>query len=171
MCAGRACPTVFFYQGGCDQNGETPRHGTCSIPELMQVLWQSPCGKKWVQSPREPVQTVRTRCPRMPGEVQPSPRGATAWGHSGDTPVQGAALGTESAAPALPLCIAQRLYLIRREISWSLMIQGGLVAPREPSNGVVVHRAPSPQSWEKLSRRTKESISLAKPGYGKKWRG
>lgn len=36
------------------------------------------------------------------------------------------------------------------------------MAPRESSDQVVVHRAPSLRSWEKLSQRTKELILLAK---------
>lgn len=75
------------------------------------------------------------------------------WGHphAGSSPV------TQRAIPASP----PRVYLIPREISRSLMVQGGPMASRESSDSVVVHRAPCPRSWEKLSQRAKALISPA----------
>lgn len=50
---------------------------------------------------------------------------------------------------------------LRREISWSLTVQGGPMASRDSSDERGVHRTLALPSWEKLSQRTEELILAA----------
>lgn len=115
-------------------------HGTCSSTGLHRCS-----GRGCAAAPSKFTQTVRGSPVLWLWHI---------WGHSN----AGSSSVTQRAIPALP----PHVYLIQREISWSLMVQGGLMASHESSDWVVVHRAPCLQSWEKLSQRAKELISLAK---------
>lgn len=131
---GGECRGVLRYPGARgDQTGETPTHGTCSSTGLGRCSGRG--------------------CTAAPSEGQP---GAAALVYLGTSSCREQP-GDPRAIPASP----PRVYLIPREISWSLMVQGGPMASRESSDSVVVHRAPCLRSWEKLSQRAKALISPA----------